>query len=173
VSVAPGGAPSKTLLIVYHTMTGGTLQMAQAAADGSRAEEAALDVRLLRAPDAQPADLLGADGFIFATPENLAAMAGMMKDFFDRCYYAALDRLNGRPYAALICAGSDGQNAARQLERIATGWRLKRVAPTLIVCTHAQTPEAILRAKQIGADDLARCRELGAALGAGLVQGIF
>jgi multimeric flavodoxin WrbA len=102
-------------------------------------------VRLLRAPDAGAGDLLSADGFIFATPENLATMAGLMKDFFDRTYYAALDRLNGRPYACLICAGSDGSGAARQVERIATGWRLKQVAPTLIVCTHAQTPEAILR----------------------------
>ena len=45
--------------------------------------------------------------------------------FFDRTYYAALDRIAGRPYAALICAGSDGQNAARQVECICTGWRLR------------------------------------------------
>jgi multimeric flavodoxin WrbA len=162
----------KTLLIVYHSMTGGTAQMAQAAAEGA-GDEAGVLVRLLRAPEAQPDDVLAADGFLFATPENLAAMAGLMKDFFDRCYYAALDRLNGRPYAALVCAGSDGQNAARQLERIATGWRLRSVAPTLIVCTHAQTPEAIMRPKQIGAAELAQCRDIGAALAAGLALGVY
>ena len=48
---------------------------------------------------------------------NLAAMAGLMKDFFDRTYYPALDRISGRPYAVLICAGSDGHSAARQLAR--------------------------------------------------------
>jgi len=162
----------KTLLIVYHSMTGGARQMAQAAAAGAAAEPG-LRVRLLHAPDAAAADVLGADGYLFATPENLAAMSGLMKDFFDRCYYAALERIEGRPYAALVCAGSDGQNAARQIERIATGWRLKAVAPSLIVCTHAQTPEAILRAKQIAAEDLRRCEELGAALAAGLVLGVF
>ena len=162
----------KTLLIVYHSMTGGTAQMAQAAAEGA-SDEPGVRVRLLHAPEAQPHDVVGADGYVFATPENLAAMAGLMKDFFDRCYYAALDRLNGRPYVVLVCAGSDGQNAARQLERIATGWRLRPVAPTLIVCTHAQTPEAIARPKQIGADDLARCRELGAGLAAGLALGVY
>lgn len=73
----------------------------------------------------------------------------------------------------MICAGSDGQSAARQPERIATGWRLKSVAPTLIVCTHAQTIEEILRDKQIGPDDLQRCEELGASLAAGLVLGVF
>jgi multimeric flavodoxin WrbA len=110
---------------------------------------------------------------VFATPENLAAMAGLMKDFFDRCYYAALDRVNGRPYATLVCAGSDGQNAVRQIDRIATGWRLRSVAPALIVCTHAQTPEAIAQPKTIGAEDLAQCRELGAALAAGLALGVY
>ena len=93
--------------------------------------------------------------------------------FFDRTYYPALDRINGRPYAALICAGSDGQNAARQIARIATGWRLKPVAEPLIVCTHAQTPEAILAPKTIGDEDRAACAERGATLAAGLAMGIF
>jgi multimeric flavodoxin WrbA len=162
----------KTLLIVYHSMTGGTRQMAEAAAAGA-ATEAGVAVRLLHAADADAADLLGADGYLFATPENLAAIAGLMKDFFDRSYYPALGRIEGRPYGTLVCAGSDGANAARQIERIATGWRLRPVAPALIVCTHAQTPEAILRPKQIGAADLAPCAELGAAMAAGLAMGVF
>lgn len=162
----------KTLLVVYHSMTGGSEQMARAAAAGARSE-VSLQVHLRHAAATGPAEVLAADAYIFATPENLASMSGMLKDFFDRCYYAALDRLAGRPYASLICAGSDGQGAARQIERIATGWRLKAVAPPLIVCTHAQTPEAILQPKRIGRDDLQRCTELGAALAAGLTLGIF
>ena len=163
---------SKTLLIVYHSFTGGTQQMAEAARAGAAAEDG-VTVRLLHATQATPADVLAADGYLFATPENLAAMSGQLKDFFDRSYYAALDQLNGRPYASLICAGSDGSNAARQIARIATGWRLKAVAEPLIVCTHAQTTEAILAPKQIGAEDLERCRALGEALAAGLALGVF
>jgi len=162
----------KTLLIVYHSMTGGTRQMAQAAAQGAGIETN-VNVRLLHATDAGPPDVLGADGYLFATPENLGAISGLVKDFFDRTYYAVLDRIVGRPFAVVICAGSDGENAARQIVRIATGWRLKAVAPPLIVCTHAQTPDAILRAKEIGTDDLARCENLGATIAAGLAAGIF
>jgi len=162
----------RTLLIVYHSMTGGTRQMAEAAHAGAAVDGGVL-VRLVHAAQAQPADVLAADGYIFATPENLAAISGQFKDFFDRCYYAVLDQINGRPYASLICAGSDGSNAARQIERIATGWRLKPVAEPLIVCTHAQTPQAILAPKQIGAPDLERCRALGEALAAGLALGVF
>jgi multimeric flavodoxin WrbA len=162
----------KTLLIVHHSLTGGTRQMAEAAATGA-ARESLLRTKLLPAPLAGPADVLAADGYIFATPETLASIAGLMKDFFERSYYPALGRIEGRPYAALICAGSDGQNAARQVARIATGWRLREVAKPLIVCTHAQTPEAILAPKTIPAEDLARCAELGEALAAGLASGIF
>lgn len=153
-------------------MTGGTRQMAEAAARGAAAETG-VTTRLLQAAAAGPADVLAAQGYIFATPENLAAMAGATKDFFDRCYYPALGHLEGRPYAILVCAGSDGSNAVRQLERIATGWRLRSVAAPIIVCTRAQTPEAILAPKIIGADELARCEELGATLSAGMAMGIF
>jgi multimeric flavodoxin WrbA len=162
----------KTILVVFHTMTGGTRQMAQAAAEGA-ASEPGIRVNLIHASKAGAAEVLEADGFIFATPENLAAISGMMKDFFDRTYYAALGRIAGRPYAGLICAGSDGENAARQIARIATGWRLKQVAAPLIICTHAQTPEAILSPKTIEAGDLERCREIGATIAAGMSLGIY
>jgi NAD(P)H-dependent FMN reductase len=153
-------------------MTGGTLQMARAAAAGA-SREPAVKVRL-EAAHATGADaLLESDGYLFATPENVAAMSGVMKDFFDRTYYPVLERIAGRPYATLICAGSDGTNAARQIERIATGWRLKAIADPIIVCTHAQTPEQILRPKQIEPADLARCEEIGANLAAGLELGIY
>ncbi len=162
----------KTLLIVQHSLTGGTAQMAQAAAQGA-SSEAEVTTRLLRAPQAGPEDVLAADGYLFATPENLAAMAGLMKDFFDRCYYPALGRIEGRPYACLICAGTDGTNAARQIARIATGWRLREVAAPLIIRTGAQTPEAILAPKHLPPEPLAQCAELGQAMAAGLALGVF
>ena len=165
-------APMKTVLIVYHSMTGGAQQMAQAACRGASSERD-VRVRLLRAANAASADILEAEAYIFVTPENLAAISGGMKDFFDRTYYAALDRISARPYAVLVCAGSDGHNAVRQVERICTGWRLKIVAEPLIVCTHAQTPEAILAPKTIAADELRKCEEIGASMAAGLALGIY
>ena len=96
-----------------------------------------------------------------------------MKDFFDRCYYPVLDRIAGRPYASMICAGSDGTNAIRQLTRITTGWRLRQIAEPIIIITRAQTPEAIAAPKIIPPTELARCAELGAGFAAGLAAGIF
>lgn len=162
----------KNLLIVYYSYTGGTEQMAEAAAKAARGEDGT-EVRLMRAEDCQPEHMLAADGYIFATPENLAAIAGVMKAFFDRCYYPLLGRIEGRPFGTMICAGSDGENAKDQLERIATGWRLRKVVDTIIICTHAQTKEEILAAKVIEEDDRTRCAEMGATLSAGLAMGVF
>ena len=144
--------------------------MAEAAAKAARAE---IETIVKKAADAGPDDLLSADGYLFAAPENLAAIAGIMKDFFDRCYYPVLGKIEGRPYAQMVCAGSDGENAARQTARIATGWRLKEVQPALIICTHAQTPAEILSDKTIPERDIEKCRELGGAMGAGLAMGVF
>ena len=145
--------------------------MAEAAAEA--ASDPDIVARLRHASETTAEDVLNAEGYIFATPENLAAMAGTMKDFFDRTYYPALGHLNGRPYAALICAGTDGENAARQIARIATGWRLRPIALPVIVRTTAQTPEAIAAPKTISSADQARCAEIGATMAAGLAAGIF
>jgi NAD(P)H-dependent FMN reductase len=160
-------AAAPHLLIAWHSRTGGSEALARAAADG------AATARLVAAGDVAPEDLLAAAGYLFVGPENLAAMSGAMKEMFDRCYYPCLGRLEGRPYATIICAGSDGTNAQRQLDRIATGWRLRRVADPVIVNTAAQTPEAILAPKTIPAAPLADARDLGAALAEGLAAGIF
>jgi multimeric flavodoxin WrbA len=170
----------KHLLVVWHSMTGAAGQLASAVAEGARsaaqddgAAIPVITVHLQSARHTSAEDVLAADGYIFVTPENLASMAGVMKDFFDRIYYAALDRINGRPYACVVSAGTDGTGAVRQLQRIATGLRLKEVAPARIVITGAQAPEAILALKQVARDELDACRELGAAFSAGLASGIF
>ena len=142
--------------------------MARAAAAGA-GEHAVL----IRAEAAAADDLLAARGYLFVAPENLGSLSGAMKEMFDRLYYPLLGRIEGRAFATLIAAGSDGRGAQSQVERIVTGWRLKRVAEQLIVNLGAQIPAAILAHKVVPADDLARCHALGAALGEGLALGVF
>ena len=156
------------LLIIWHSRTGASEAMARAAADG--ASGAAL---LVNAADTVPEMLLAADGYIFCCPENLGSISGQMKEMFDRAYYAALGQIEGRPYATLIAAGSDGEGAQRQIDRIVTGWRLRRVADPMIVNLAAQTPEAIMAPKQVPTAALEQCREIGAALAEGLRIGVF
>ncbi len=191
---APG---ARRLLVVGWSNTGGTARLVDAAVEGAREALRALsdgdgppasgtasgtscgppgdgvDVLACRCDRVGPEALLRADALLFATPECLGSMAGPMKAFFDRCYYPALDRLVGRAYATIVCAGTDGHGAIRQVERIATGWRLRRVAEPVLVITGAQTPEAILAPKHLRDDDLARAAALGATLAAGTAAGIW
>ena len=112
-----GGVMTSTqLLIAWHSRTGASEALAQAAAEG--AGDAAL---LLGADAVTPVHLLSAGGYLFVCPENLATMSGEMKEMFDRCYYPVLGRIEGRAYATMIAAGSDGEGAQRQIDRIATG----------------------------------------------------
>ncbi|MEL7196980.1 MAG: NAD(P)H-dependent oxidoreductase [Pseudomonadota bacterium] len=159
---------SPVLGIIWHSRTGAGEALAKSIADG--AGEHAL---LLRAEDVTAGDLLPCDGFAFVCPENLGTMSGMMKEMFDRCYYPLLGKVEGKPYASVICAGSDGTGAQGQLDRIVTGWRLKRVTDQTIVLFDAQTPEAILAPKAVMQSDLDKCRDLGAGLTEGLRSGIF
>lgn len=157
-----------TLLIIWHSRTGASAALARAAARGAGA--AAL---LVAAADTTAEQLLAADGYLFVCPENLGSMSGMMKELFDRTYYPLLGQREGRPYATIIAAGSDGAGAQRQIDRIVTGWRLRRVADPMIVNLDAQTPEAIAAPKQVPDAALAQAEAVGAALAEGLRLGLF
>lgn len=158
------------LLIVWHSRTGAARALAEAVHAGARAEGPS---RLLAAEHTMPEDMLAGSGYVFACPENLGAMSGAMKEFFDRCYYPLLGQIEGRAYTTAIAAGSDGTGAERQIERIVTGWRLRRIAAGLIINLGAQTPGEILGLKAVPAESLGKCHDLGQAVSAGLNMGVF
>lgn len=158
------------LLIVWHSRTGAARAMAEAALRGAASEG---EAHLLAAGEATSELLLAAKGYFFVCPENLGAMSGAMKEFFDRCYYPLLGAIEGRPFATAIAAGSDGSGAERQIERIVTGWRLRRIAEGLIVNLKAQTADAILAPKTVPATALQKCHDLGRTFAAGLAMGVF
>jgi len=157
----------KRLLIVYHTQFGSTEQMARAALDGARTVPE-VDTVLLRAADAGIADILAADALLVVASENFGGMAGMIKDFLERVYYPCEGKLEGRPYATLVCAGTDGTGAQRDIDRVATGLRLARVHPGLI---HRSGVTA--KPGTIPREVLERCAEVGATLAAGIAAGVY
>ncbi len=128
---------------------------------------------LIGAEDCTASAILEAQGYVFVCPENLGSMSGPMKDMFDRCYYGVIGRVEGRPYATAIAAGSAGQGAEAQIDRIVTGWRLRRVAEPLIINLSAQSAETIAAPKAITLDQIRQCRDLGNGFAEGLKLGIF
>ncbi len=150
----------KTLLIVYHTRGVKTTQLAEAVARGA-ATESDVRVRLLRCAEAGPRDVLEADALVLGTPENFGYMSGMMKDFLERIFYECEGRIAGRPWALLVSAGQDGAGAIASVERIVTGLRLKKVQ------------EPIIALKEVTPEVIQQCEDLGAALAAGLMLGVY
>jgi len=150
----------KTLLIVYHSQTGNTEKLAQAAYQGA-CQVSETHTRLVRAFDATLQDLLTCHGVLFGSPENFGYMSGAIKDFFDRTFYPAQPYNVNLPYALLISAGNDGAGAVRQIDRILTGYPMRKVAEP-VICRGAVTAEHV-----------AQCEELGLTLAAGLAFGIF
>jgi multimeric flavodoxin WrbA len=95
-------------------------------------------------------------------------MAGMTKDFLERVYYPCGERLAGRPYTALICAGNDGSGAMRDVDRVARGLALRKVHPGLI-----HRVGAVAQPTRVPAEALATAAEIAATLAHGLAAGIY
>lgn len=157
------------LLIVWHSQTGACEQASAAVARAA----VGIDVQRLHADAACAESVLNCSAIVIVAAENLAALSGRIKDFFDRCYYPLLGRSEGLPWASVICAGSDGENAQRQLDRIALGLRWRRVAEPIRLVMGAQTAQAILAKKKLSVAQLQQCRELGAGMAEGLKLGIY
>lgn len=152
----------KHLLIVYHSQSGNTQRMAEAALAGATNELITeTEVRLLRAADAKPEDLLWAEGLLLGTPENFGYMSGGMKDFLDRTFYQVEGQILSLPYAIFISAGNDGSGALRAIRRIANGYPFKEVQ------------EPVIAQGEVTDAHLGSCEELGMTLAAGLEAGIF
>ena len=79
----------KQILIVHHSASGGTHAMIGAFCDGANdADSVAVITRSANIATAQ--ELQRADALILATPENFGYMAGSLKEFFDRTFYACM-----------------------------------------------------------------------------------
>lgn len=150
----------KTVLVIYHSQ-GGTMKiMAERVAQGA-AKEKGITVVFKRVVDADVDDLFNCSGIAIGSPEYFGTMAGMIKDFFDRTYEAAHDKTVGLPFVVFVCAGNDGRGAVSQIERIAAGYKWRKVQRHIRVT-------GIPTEQQLNA-----LEELGQTLAAGVDFGIF
>jgi NAD(P)H-dependent FMN reductase len=150
------------VLIIHGGHAGGrTYQLVESVRQGVLAAEEDIELRTLPALQAGIDDLLWAHGLLIGTPEHFGYMSGAVKDFMDRTFYPAENKVDGLPYAVFVSAGNDGTGAVSSIDRIALGYKWKKVAEPVIV--RGAVTEA----------DLQRCMELGQTMAAGLALGIF
>jgi NAD(P)H-dependent FMN reductase len=152
----------KHLLVVFHSRSGGTQALADAAIAGATSDDIdGVDVRVKRAFDAEAEDVRWCDAILLGTPENFGYMSGALKDFFERIYYVLIDETPGLPYALFVKGGHDGDGAVRSVERILTGLKWRAALPPLLVTG------------DLSDDHLEQAHELGLTIAAGLEAGIF
>ena len=151
----------KTLLIVAHAPSPNTKKLAHAAYVGASHPDLDINVILKLPQDTQPEDVLAADAVLLGTTENLAYMAGLTKDFFDRCYYPVLEEKQGMPFALYIRAGHDGTGTKLAIKTITTGLRWEWIQEALIL--QGDWQEAFTE----------QVEELAMTLAAGVESGIY
>lgn len=152
----------KRLLVIAHAPSDNTARLREAILAGARSPDIDnVDALALGPLETGPDDVLAADAIVLGTTENLGYMSGALKDFFDRCYYPCLEKTQAMPYCLYIRAGHDGTGTRRGVETIVTGLRWRAVQEPLI-CRGAWQENFV-----------EECRELGAAMAAGLEAGIF
>lgn len=159
------------LLFVIHSRSGSTRELADAALDAARraaaelasGSDSGIELEIVAAAPSEvgPDDLRDADGYVVATSEHFGAMAGLVKDLFERTYYEVIDDTRGRPYALIVKGNHDGQGTVRGLTAIATGLGWKPAQAPLVVI--GEVTDA----------DRAAAAELGGSMAAGLALGLF
>jgi flavorubredoxin len=151
---------AKNILVIYHSQSGTMERMAKSFAKGA-AKEKGVEITLKKAKNADINDLLRCDGIAIGSPEYFGTMAGMIKDFFDRTFAVAGEKTLGKPFVVFVCAGNDGRGAITQIERIAAGYKWKKVQEHIRI---VGVPTK---------NDLLKLEELGQTLAAGIDFGIF
>jgi multimeric flavodoxin WrbA len=150
------------LLLIYGGHAGGrTFALVDAVKEGVAQAEERVELRSLPALEAGIDDLLWADGLIIGTPEHFGYMSGAVKDFMDRTFYPTEGKVAGLPYGVVVSASNDGTGAVNSIERIAIGYRWKRICEPLIV------------KGELEAAALEQCRELGQTMATGLALRIW
>lgn len=149
------------LLVVHHTPSPALHTLLEAVRSGATDPQliaAGLEVVSRPALTATAVDVLDSDGYVLGTPANLGTMSGALKHFFDTVYYPCLDATAGRPFGLYVHGNNDTGGAVADIDRIVTGLRWRRAAPTVTVL--GEPDRAALDA----------CWELGATLGAVVLE---
>jgi len=151
---------SRILLIFYHSQSGNTERLAAAIQQGALRIEGTSAIRMT-AQRVTAEDLRCCRALVVCSPEYFGYMAGAVKDLFDRTYEIVREQMSGKSYAVVISAGNDGRGALQSIERIITGFRMRRVQEPIII------------RGEISETSLEQCRVLGQTLAAGMEIGIY
>ena len=141
------------LLIIYHSHTGNTEEMAQAVSEGAVSSGAT--VVLKKVAEVTDSDLINCNAVVFGTPTNFGYMAGVMKEFFDRIWLTIGDKPANKPYCAFTSKGGGEKHALDSIDDVCNSFnRHKELNFTKvfegIVAIRKPTPDVLEECQQLG-----------------------
>lgn len=153
------------LLVIAHTPTYNTRQLADALLAGANDDALSVEVSLLSPDDVDAERLASCGAVLILSPANFGYMSGLTKDMFDRTFLAIGGSLSAdgsagaaaegrKPYGLCIHGRYDTEGAVRSVQSIVGALPWKQAAPVLSVLG------------DVTEEDKARAYELGATLAA-------
>jgi multimeric flavodoxin WrbA len=143
----------KKLLIIAHTPSPNTIQMAEAILAGANHNSVENVLATLLSPfDCDSNIVLQSDALILFTTENFGYMSGALKDLFERIYYPCISdskRSDAKPFALIIKAGLDGTGSEISVAKITTGLKWRQVQQTLL-CKGQFEPNFVQQCNDLG-----------------------
>jgi len=143
------------VLVVYHSDTGKTRQMAELVAAGASSVEG-VSVELASADGLDINRIVECDGVALGSPDYFSYVAGQMKIVFDRLL-SHKDELKGKPFVGFGSHGG-GAKVLGVIETLAGRVGLSRLREG-VLCLNAPVGEA-----------MDECRELGKALAQAVIK---
>ena len=140
-----------SILLVHHSPSQATSEIAEAALTGLRMPElGAIEVTVRPALQATAADVLAADAYVLGTTANFGYISGALKHFFDTTYDEVREPTAGRPFSYWIHGGYDTTGAETAMKQITTGLGWKLAFDPLVV-TGEVTDEHLEMATELAA----------------------
>ena len=123
----------KKILFIHHSPSINTRQLSDCVVKKINKLNLKISLKSLAPLDVNFHTFNSVNGVIIGTTENFGYMAGLTKDFFDRCYNDLKGKTEGLPVIYYIRAGLDGEGCKVVLNKILTGLRWRQVLPPLIL----------------------------------------
>lgn len=136
------------MVVIYHSQTGNTEEMARAVAEGA-SYVSGTEVSIKKASEASLDDLLGCDAVAFGSPEYFGYMAGALKDFFDRNLARSAGKAANKPYGAFCSTGMGGNMAMQSIDLCAAAFQLKK-ADDGVIAKGKPSEEVVQQCKSLG-----------------------
>ncbi len=152
----------KRVLMVANRPSPNTARLWDAAARGLKHPDLdGIDAICLDPLDAGPDALRNADAILIGTTENFGYISGLVKDFFERVYYACEGETEGLPFVYYVRAGRDGTGTVRAINGIAQGLGWRPVQAPVVL--HGDWQDGFCE----------QVEELAMTLGAGVSAGLY